>query len=100
MLLKVQRSSVEKMLNRVMLPMRPNQADTQYDLIVRLLRFVAGLDPVHKDGDLFANNGYAYDPSSGFAYNDSGLDPDTNDNDQGPRSTTGNVYISEADIKA
>jgi hypothetical protein len=50
------RTTVEEMLNQVGLPMRPNLGDTQSALAIRLLRYKAGFEPVHKDADLFVSS--------------------------------------------
>ena len=72
-LLKVKRTIVEGMLHRAKLPLRAgifDQGDTHYDLIVRLLRFVAGRDPATKDVGLFPM-GYAFKSRAGPTNNSS-----------------------------
>ena len=49
---------LENMLNRIKLPMRPNQEDSISQLAIRLVRKVSGLTPVTTDLDLFPSEGH------------------------------------------
>ena len=85
---------MEGMLHQVKLPIRADKGDSHYDLIVRLLRFVAGRDPATKDVGLFPM-GYAFKPRAG---------PTDNSSDDSaelavlrPCNHGTNVYFSVAD---
>ena len=50
------RGRIESMLNQISLPMRPNQEDSISQLAIRLVRRIAGLEPVTTDQHLWTPN--------------------------------------------